>query len=147
MSTMEVKTIDMSTLLMQAYEVGDLINSSQEVSAYLSWKREVEQSSEVQAIIKKLNDKKELYEECQRFGHFHPDYHAAMEAVKQVEAELDAIEIVKQYKLAEEQLDDLLYTVSSSIAHAVSETIKVPSNKLLPSGGGCSGGSCSGKCS
>lgn len=147
MSIMERNAIDMSTLLTQAYEVGDLINSSFEVSQYLLCKNEIENSSEVKRLVKKLEQKKELYEECQRFGHFHPDYHAAMEQVQKVEEELDQLEIVKQYKLAEENLDDLLYTVSSSIAHAVSETIKVPSNKLLPAGGGCSGGICSGKCS
>jgi cell fate (sporulation/competence/biofilm development) regulator YlbF (YheA/YmcA/DUF963 family) len=148
LSIMEARALDMSTLITQAYEIGDLINSSTEVAEYLYWKQEVEQSQEVQKTVKKLERKKELYEECQRFGHFHPDYHAAMEEVKKVEEELEQFTCVKQYKLAEEQLDDLLYSVSSTIANSVSDSIKVPSNKLLPSSGGCStGGSCSGKCS
>lgn len=148
MSIMEARALDMSTLLTQAYEIGDLINSSTEVAEYLYWKQEVEQNQEVQNTVKKLERKQQLYEECQRFGHFHPDYHAAMEEVKKVEEELEQFEAVKQFKLAEEQLDDMLYEVSNTIATSVSESIKVPSNKLLPSGGGCStGGSCSGKCS
>lgn len=147
MSIMEAKAMDMSTFLTQAYEIGDLINSSVETTEYLYWKKEVEESQEVYKLIQKLNRKKELYEECQRFGHFHPDYHAAMGEVKKVEEELEQIEAVRQYKLAEDKLDDLLYNVSTTIAHSVSESIKVPTNKLLASGGGCSGGSCSGKCS
>lgn len=148
LSIMESRALDMSTLLTQAYEIGDLINSSTEVAEYLYWKEAVQQSQEVQKIVKKLERKKELYEECQRFGHFHPDYHAAMEEVKKVEEELEQFEVVKRFKFAEEQLDDMLYEVSNTIASSVSESIKVPSNKLLPSGGGCStGGACSGKCS
>lgn len=146
MSVMEVQALDMATLLMKAYDVGDLINASQEVAAYLYWKREIDQSDEVKAIVKRLNSKKELYEECQRFGHYHPDYHAALDEVKKVEQELDQVHVVKQFKLAEERLDDLLYEVSTTLAYAVSDSIKVPSNKLITEGGCASGGKCSGGC-
>jgi cell fate (sporulation/competence/biofilm development) regulator YlbF (YheA/YmcA/DUF963 family) len=73
MSIMEANTLDMSAILMQAYNLGDCINGSFEVADYLFWKTEVESSQEVQSVIKLLDKKKELFEECQRFGHFHPD--------------------------------------------------------------------------
>lgn len=147
MSTIEAQALDMATLLMKAYDIGDMINASYEVEQYLYWKQLVDRDDDVQALVKKLQQKKELHEEVQRFGHFHPDYHAALDEVKKVQAEIDALPVVKQFKAAEERLDDLLYEVSSLIAHAVSDTIKVPSNKLDATVGGCaSGGKCSGNC-
>lgn len=147
MSTMEHTALDMSTFLLGAYEIGDMIKSSAEVATYLYWKQELEQCDEVQALIQQLNRKKELYEECQRFGHFHPDYHAALDEVKRIENKLDEIAVVQQFKVAEEELDDLLYQTSVTLAHAVSDSIKVPTNKLIPESGCSNGGSCSGKCS
>lgn len=146
MSVMEAQALDMSALLMYAYDIGELINASSEVATYLYWKNIMEHDEEVQNKMKEFARKKELFEECQRFGHFHPDYHAAMEQVKIVEQQLDQIDCVKQYKQAWERVDDLLYEVSTTIAHAVSDSIKVPSNKLITTGGCASGGSCSGNC-
>lgn len=149
MSVMEARTLDMSAVLMEAYDLGDMIKASVETADYIYWKQVMEEDQTAQTLIRKLQSKKQLFEECQRFGHFHPDYHAALEQVKQVQDELDAAESVKRFKEAEEKLDELLYDVSKTIASAVSETIKVPSNKLLPEGGGCSSGgscSCSGGC-
>lgn len=148
MSIMEKDALDMASALMHAYELGDLINGSVEVSEYLYWKQAVDHDPIIRAMVRKLEQKKELYEECRRFGHFHPNYHAALDEVKKVQDELDEIEAVRNFKAAEQQLDDLLYSVSTTIAFSVSETIKVPSNNALPSSGGCgSGGGCSGKCS
>lgn len=147
MSIVETKALDMSAVLLRAYELGDTVNASKETSDYLYWKKELETNAEAQALIRKLQSKKELFEECQRFGHFHPDYHAALDEVKKVQGELDSVPCVQRFKEAEETLDDLLYEVSKIIALSVSENIKVPSNRPLAQEGGCSsGGSCSGKC-
>ncbi|MBD0379326.1 YlbF family regulator [Paenibacillus sedimenti] len=147
MNTMEMDTLDMSAVLMQAYDMGDMINSSAEVADYLYWKSVVEKSEEVRVLKAVFARKKELFEECERFGHYHPSYHEALAAVNEAQQKLDALEAVRRFKEAEDRLDDLLFTVSSTIAHAVSESIKVPSNNPLPTGKGCSsGGSCSGNC-
>jgi O-phosphoseryl-tRNA(Cys) synthetase len=74
-----------------------------------------------------------------------------MDQVKEIQARLDHFDAVQKYKKAEEQLDDLLFTISKTIAHSVSDMIKVPSNVSPEAGdcssGGCStGGGCSGKC-
>lgn len=147
MNTMEMEAdvLDMSAILMQAYEVGDLINISAEVEQYLYWKNEVENSPEVQAQVRAFARKKELFEECERFGHFHPEYHAAKEAVEKMQLEMEQIEAIRNFKQAEESLDDLLYSISEMIAHSVSDSIKVPSNKLLTASSGCGSGNCS-KC-
>lgn len=147
MSIMEQNALDMAAVLLKAYEIGDLINHSREIEQFLDSKRNMQESDEVQTLIRALDRKKELYEECQRFGHFHPDYHAALEEAHKAQEALDGHPLVQQFKHAEESMDDLLYSVSQIIAHSVSESIKVPSNQLLPSTGGCaSGGSCSGNC-
>nr|WP_275983862.1 YlbF family regulator [Paenibacillus hamazuiensis] len=143
---MEAATLDMSAVLLQAYEVADMINRSAEVADYLYWKQKVESDPEVQSLVKLFAKKKELFEETQRFGHYHPNYHEALEQVKAVQDELDRIEAVNRFKQAEEALDDLLYTISGMIAGSVSDSIKVPSNKLITGGGCSSGGSCSGNC-
>jgi len=146
MAIMETHTLDMSALLMQAYEVGDMIKFSVETENYLYWKARKDEDAEVRRLLQIIGKKKELFEETQRFGHYHPNYHEALVQVQAVQDELDALESVRMFKEAEEKLDDLLFSVSTLIASSVSDTIKVPSNRLQ-TGGGCStGGSCSGKC-
>jgi cell fate (sporulation/competence/biofilm development) regulator YlbF (YheA/YmcA/DUF963 family) len=147
MSVMEKTALDMAAVLMKAYQLADMINGSAEVADYLYWKDMLDQDAEVKALVQQLDRKKELFEECQRFGHFHPDYHKALDDVKQIEHQLEQIDSVIQYKASETKLDELLYDISTTIAFSVSDTIKVPSNNPLPSEGGCStGGSCSGGC-
>jgi len=139
----DASTFDMASLLLSAYEIGDCINQSAEVAEYLYWKSAVEQDEQVKVLAKQFDKAKELFEECQRFGRFHPDYHAAKDKVKQIEKELEGIESVRSFKQAEQIVDEMLYDVSKLIAMSVSETIKVPSNEK-GSGGGCgSGGKCS----
>jgi len=138
--------LDMSTVLLKAYEVGDLIKSSAEVADYLYWKERMQNHPETQRLLRIFARKKEAFGECERFGHYHPDYHAAKKAVEEVQAQLDELEPVRRFKEAENRLDDLLYTVSVTIAHSVSDTIKVPSNHPLPTRSGCGcglGGGCS----
>lgn len=144
MSVTELKTVDMAELLTYAYELGDMINNSLAVSDYLYWKRRVEEDAEIQVFVRKLAAQKELFEETERFGHFHPNYHEAKDKVAEVEKELERFEAVRNFKAAEKELDEILHQMSETIAFAVSETIKVPSNDPNPTGGGCgSGGKCS----
>ena len=134
----------MASLLTTAYELGDMVKESAEVAAYLYWKGRVESQQEVQRLVAEFARKKELFAETERFGHYHPDYHEAKKAVKAVEAELEQYEEVREFKRAEQALDEMLYSLSKAIAGPISETIKVPSNSLRSSGG-CGGG-CSGNC-
>lgn len=147
MAVMESQTIDMSAILLGAYELADMIKLSAETADYLYWKQLVEENEEVSRLTKEFAKQKERFAECERFGHYHPNYHEALEQVRKVQEQLDALEPVRRFKEAESRLDELLYEVSQMVAHSVSDTIKVPSNDPLASGGGCSsGGSCSGKC-
>ncbi|OAB33817.1 YlbF family regulator [Paenibacillus glacialis] len=142
MSVSELQSVDMQQVLMYAYELGDLINQSVDVSDYLYWKRQVDAHEGIQSLVKQLAAKKELFDETQRFGHFHPDYHAAKDAVHAVEMDLEMYEEVQNFQKAEKRLDDMLHQMSETIAFSVSDSIKVPSNDPQPKG--CSSG---GKCS
>ncbi|MNC04184.1 hypothetical protein D3C75_516180 [compost metagenome] len=133
----------MAEVLTYAYELGDMINQSAEVSDYLYWKGRVSANPEIQIIVRRLQSKKELFEETQRFGHFHPNYHMAKDEVTAVEMELEQFEEVARFKQAEATLDDILHSMSEAIAFSVSESIKVPSNDPSPKGGCGSGGKCS----
>ncbi|MFD0867627.1 Protein of uncharacterised function (DUF964) [Chlamydia abortus] len=151
MSILEAEALDMSALLIQAYELGDWINASEDMAGYLYWKERLAEDSEAQQLIRQFKEKKRKFEECERFGHFHPDYHAALEEVQAAQEQMDKNEAIRAFKDAEAKLDQLLLSISETIAYSVSETIKVPSNNPLPvsgcGSGGCgSGGSCSGNC-
>lgn len=137
-----VASLDMAGLLLNAYQLGDMIVDSAAVADYLYWKAAVAEHAEVQELKRDFLKAKDLFEECQRFGRYHPDYHAAKGKVKELQSRLDHYECVSRFKEAEAAVDQLLYEVSSTIAAAVSETVKVPGNEGV-SGGCGSGGSCS----
>ncbi|UVI30964.1 YlbF family regulator [Paenibacillus spongiae] len=144
MSMTATQENDMANLLLHAYEVGEMINCSEEVADYTRWKNAVEQDSEIQKAVVAFAKAKQSFEECERFGHFHPDYHAALEVVNKEQQQLDAFDVVRRFKEAESRIDDLLYRVSMTIANAVSESIKVPSNNPLPAKKSCGSDTCTG---
>lgn len=134
-------SLDMASLLMDAYDLGDSINQSAEVAEYLYWKKAVFEDAQVIEMSKEFEKAKEFFTECERFGRFHPDYHAAKDNVKQIERKLDAIESVSKFKQSEQVVDQMLHEIATLLANSVSATIKVPGNEKRA--GGCgSGGSC-----
>lgn len=138
--------IDVTAFVPKAQEIAWMINDSNEMSIYLAAKQQLEQDAVAQSFIAKFQKAKVKFEECERFGHFHPNYHEALDAVNGIQAQMDELDVVKQFKAAESILDELLYDVAKTIASAVSESVKVPSNTILPDAGCGSGGSCSGGC-
>jgi cell fate (sporulation/competence/biofilm development) regulator YlbF (YheA/YmcA/DUF963 family) len=143
---MYVVEMDVTSFVPQAQEVAIMINHSQEMRNYLDAKKQLEQSAEAQSYISKFKKAKEKFEDCERFGHFHPNYHEALDAVTVIQEQMDTLKVVQAFKAAEQTLDELLYDVAKTIASAVSESVKVPSNNILPDAGCGSGGSCSGSC-
>ncbi len=115
-----------------AYYIADLIKDSIEVHNYITYKQDLSADTEAQSLLAEFQKKKEFFEECQKYGIFHPDYQSAKESVKEFEVKLTNVGSIQRFKEAEKELDDLLHTVSETIALAVSETIKVPSNDPLP---------------
>jgi len=140
-----LETADMTRLLLQSQELSTMINQSREVSEYLQAKRRMEADAEVQRLLALFEKKKEQYEDVQRFGKYHPDYHHISKEVRELKRTIELMDSVQAFKRAEDSLDELLYQVSRTIANAVSDTIKVPSNNpfLEAASNGCgTGGSC-----
>jgi cell fate (sporulation/competence/biofilm development) regulator YlbF (YheA/YmcA/DUF963 family) len=121
-------SLDMAQLLLEAYELADSINESEEVKRYLACKKRLEEDPEAQSLIRKFQKIKELYEEAKRFGIFHPNYHEAKEQAEAFRNTMRSHPVIRDYLEAEERLDQLLYAVSLTIAHSVSDSIKVPAN-------------------
>jgi cell fate (sporulation/competence/biofilm development) regulator YlbF (YheA/YmcA/DUF963 family) len=137
-----METLDMATILLEAYQLADKINESPEVEEYLRTKRRLSEDQEAQKLIREFHKVKDQFEEAQRFGIFHPNYHEAKEMAVQWQKKLRKHPTIRSYLVAEEQLDRLLHEVSRTIAHAVSESVKVPGNDpVFPIGtkgcGGC----------
>jgi len=140
----ENATADMAVLLSRAFELGDSLHNSACAADYVYWKRKVSEDAEAQRLSKQFAKAKEKFSECERFGRFHPDYHAALEEVYEAQKRLDDLESVRMYKAAEKSMDELLHDISITLAHAVSHSIKVPDNDPNPKASGCgNGGSCS----
>ncbi|MDQ0417728.1 cell fate (sporulation/competence/biofilm development) regulator YlbF (YheA/YmcA/DUF963 family) [Croceifilum oryzae] len=121
-----MKTIDMTELLSDAYDLADEINKSHEVQSYLCSQAELQEDVEAQKLISEFQKKKELYEETKRFGIFHPNYHEAKQEIEEVQAQLRNNSVIRQFLEAEERLDQLLYQISSTIAKSVSHQIHIP---------------------
>jgi cell fate (sporulation/competence/biofilm development) regulator YlbF (YheA/YmcA/DUF963 family) len=128
----QTKSLDMAEILMEAYQLADRINESEEVRRYLHLKERLDADPEVRRLIGEFRRKKEKFEEAQRFGHFHPDYHAAKEEAESFQEKMARHPLIAEFLQAEEQLDRLLNEVSRTIAHAVSESVRVPVNDPRP---------------
>lgn len=142
--------LDMAAMYMKAYELGDLINSSAQVADYLYWRHLRETDPQVHVLVQQFLRKKERFEESERFGHFHPNYHEAMGEAEEARLMLESNPVIAQFKQAELALDELLRLVAERIARAISDSVKVSGLDAEAGGcssGGCStGGSCSGSC-
>jgi cell fate (sporulation/competence/biofilm development) regulator YlbF (YheA/YmcA/DUF963 family) len=98
-----------------------------------------------QSKIQDFNKMKELYEEVQRFGRYHPDYKRVMMEIRQLKRDMDMDENVANFRRAENDLQDLLDQVSVLIGRSVSDNVKVPTgNPFFDSGSACGGGCGSG---
>ena len=131
-----------SNVIIQTYELADLINQSEEMQNYKKYQELLDQDEQVMELKKSLNKAKILFDEARRFGHFHPNYHEAKEKVEKLVIELDQLPAVQSFKQAEQELDDLLYLISKTIAHSISPSILVPKEDGVAGGSSCGVGSC-----
>lgn len=142
----EAEELDQFQLVLEnSEELGQMICHSTEVERYLHCKEQLNIDLSARALQQKLMRQKTLVEECERFGHFHPNYNQAIEAWQKLQDEMDQHPVIAAFREAEKVLDELLFEVSQTIAHSVSESIKVPSHAIPVSG--CASGKCNGGCS
>ena len=136
-------------ILDEVDELSAMILSSQEAQNLRQTTKAVYEDAELSAKIKAFQRLKDQYEDVQRFGKYHPDYHTIMKDIRTEKRQLDMNEKIATLKLAENEYQDLLDEISLIIGHSVSETVKVPvSNPFYATGSSCgsgcgTGGGCS----
>ncbi|KOS69597.1 regulator [Lysinibacillus contaminans] len=142
-------TSEWAIILDMADELCEMILSSEPANELQHAYNAVYSDAQLVEAIQAFGRMKEQYEDVQRFGKYHPDYHTIMKSIRQQKRELDLNEKISALKLAENDFQDLLDEISLLIGKTVSEAVKVPvSNPFFASnsacGSGCgSGGSCS----
>mgnify|MGYP001953874420 FL=1 len=142
-------TSEWAFIIDEADQLSAMILSSEQAQKYRDAYREVYGDEALVQQINEFTKMKEQYEDVQRFGKYHPDYHTIMKKIREQKRALDLNERIANYKIAENDFQDLLDEVSLIIGKSVSEAVKVPvSNPFFSSGSSCgsgcgSGGSCS----
>jgi len=137
-------TLERIELLEYAEDLAKMVLTSDIAEQYQISLYKMQNNKETQRKINRFASLKELYEEVQRFGKYHPDYKRVMLQIREAKREMDLDPLVADFKLAENDLQTLLDEISKSIGGAVSEHIKVPSgNPFFETGHSCgTGGSC-----
>ena len=142
-------TSDWVFILDEIDELSAMILSSEQAKNLRQAYKAVYEDAELSMNIKAFQRLKDQYEDVQRFGKYHPDYHTIMKRIRTEKRQLDLNDQVAALKLAENDYQDLLDEISIIIGHSVSEAVKVPvSNPFFASGSSCgtgcgTGGGCS----
>ncbi|MBD8025884.1 YlbF family regulator [Ureibacillus sp. Re31] len=142
-------TSEWAFILDEADELSAMILSSEQAQKLRNAYQDVYTNKDLVEQIRAFTRMKEQYEDVQRFGKYHPDYHTIMKKIREQKRNLDLDKRIANLKLAENDFQDLLDEISLIIGKSVSEAVKVPvSNPFFATssscGSGCgSGGSCS----
>lgn len=138
-------TIERLEILDQAEELANMVLQSEEAEEYRRLYYKLKNSTQSQRKISEFVKLKELYEDVQRFGRYHPDYSSINKEVREAKREMDLDENVAGFRKAETALQSILDELSRIMGMAVSEHIKVPSgNPFFETSSSCSGGCGSG---
>lgn len=140
-----IATMDAIELLNTSDELAAMVIQSDVFQDYRDARDRLNQSKETQANIETFKNIKLLHEEVQRFGKYHPDYRSVSNDIRVAKREIDKDELIVAFKQAETELESLLNELSSTIAHTVSTSIKVPTGNPFFDSMSCSGGCGSGK--
>ncbi|PMC38321.1 regulator [Bacillus sp. UMB0899] len=139
-------TLENTMIVDHAEQLANLILQSEVVEEYRRSYDILKNNKEAQQLISEFTKIKDLYEDVQRFGKYHPDYRKITKELRDVKRILDLNEHVANFKKAENEVQSLLDEISVQIGQAVSVHIKVPTgNPFFESScsGGCgTGGSC-----
>lgn len=136
-------TVEIIELLDLTDELSDMINQSEQMINYIEKKKQLKEDEAAQKLIKAFEEKKQQYEEVQRFGRYHPDYRKVTKETRLLKRDVDMLDAVAKFKIAEREIQMLLDDISEKIAHSVSKQIMVPRDGALFTDVGCGhGGSC-----
>lgn len=143
-------TLETLQLVTMSEEIASMIVQSEVADQYRASYRALINDPTAQEIIQRFTKTKDLYEDVQRFGKYHPDYKEIRKKMSEVKRELQLNDTISAFKQAEDNIQLLLDETSFLIAQSVSPSVKVPSGNpfFVNTGGGCSTGGCGtgGKC-
>jgi cell fate (sporulation/competence/biofilm development) regulator YlbF (YheA/YmcA/DUF963 family) len=141
-------TLERIELLDKVDELSQMILQSDLLETYYDCLNRLYEDREALSLLREFAKKKELYEDVQRFGKYHPDFTEITTSIRDLKREVDLNETIAAFKKAEDDIQKLLDEISVFIGHSVSKNVKVPTgnpffDSLSGCGGGCgSGGSC-----
>lgn len=140
-------TTETVNILDQSDELSEMIKSSTIYYEYNEAKQKLETNFEVKVLRQKFDQIKSHYDDCLRFGRYHPDYSRVMKETRQQKRAYEMHPVVSDFKTKEAALQNLLDEVISIISFSISKNVKVDTgNPFFSSenhGGSCStGGSC-----
>jgi len=142
-SLLMLATMEIIDILHQADGLAEMILHSEIGEEYLLSLYKLQNDKEAQGIISKFTSLKDLFEDVQRFGKYHPDYKRINLETREAKRDMDMHPAVARFKRAETELQSVLDEISGRIGRAVSEQVKTPAgNPFFVSSGGCSTGSC-----
>lgn len=142
-------TMESVTIMQFADTLAEMVLQSEAGENYLLSLYKMRNDREAQQKIRAFASLKDLYEEVQRFGKYHPEYKRVNLETREAKREMDLHPTIADFKQAETEIQGILDEISMKIGLAVSPHIKVPTgnpffDSLSSCSGGCgSGGGCS----
>ncbi|RID87672.1 YlbF family regulator [Peribacillus asahii] len=134
-------TMETIEIVQKAEALAELVMQSEIGENYFAHLYKLKNDQLAQQKIKKFVALKDLYEEVQRFGKYHPEYKRINTNIREAKRDMDLHPTIANFKRAEMDLQTVLDEISMKIGRAVSPQIKVPTgNPFFDSGSGCSGG-------
>ena len=137
-------TIETIEIIEKAEALGQIVMESEIGEAYFHHLYKLKDDQLAQQKMKKFVALKDLYEEVQRFGKYHPEYKRVNTEIRQAKRDMDLHPTIVEFKRAETDLQTVLDEISLKIGRSVSPQIKVPTGNLFFDSGGssCSSGGC-----
>lgn len=134
-------TLERIQIIEYAEKLGQFIQETDIAERYRFYYHKLQEDHNTSRKITAFVKMKELYEDVQRFGRYHPEYKQIMRKTRELKREMDLDENVANFRKAENELQSLLDQISLIISHAVSVNIKVNTgNPFFDTGSSCSGG-------
>src|SRR5699024_12643644 len=96
-----IMSIEHVYMLDKADELSQMIIQSEVMRAYQKANNDLLINEQAQILIKDFSNIKEQYEDVQRFGHYHPDYHEIMKNVSSKKRNMDMDPYVAAFIFAE----------------------------------------------
>ena len=136
-------TMETMEIIEKAEALARVVMQSEIGEAYFFHLYKVKNDELAQQKMNSFVRLKELYEEVQRFGKYHPEYKRVHREIREAKRAINLHPTIVDFKRAEMDIQTILDEISIMIGGAVSPQIKVPTgNPFFESSSSCSSGGC-----